>query len=83
MRVTEKGQVAIPKPIRDKLEIAPGSDVDFVDRGETVVLERRVHAADRKEMQRHFLKWAEQVRGTIDTGGMDGKDLHRPDEGAS
>ena len=30
MRVTEKGQVTIPKEIRDRLKIGPGSEVDFV-----------------------------------------------------
>mgnify|MGYP001102582754 CR=1 FL=1 len=30
MRVTEKGQVTIPKEIRDRLNIGPGSEVDFV-----------------------------------------------------
>lgn len=29
MRVTEKGQVTIPKKIRDALGIEPGSEVDF------------------------------------------------------
>ena len=29
MRVTEKGQVTIPKHIRDKAGIRPGSEVDF------------------------------------------------------
>lgn len=27
--VTRKGQVTIPKPVRDPLEIKPGSQVDF------------------------------------------------------
>ena len=30
MRVTSKGQVTIPKEIRDHLGIVPGSEVDFV-----------------------------------------------------
>lgn len=30
MMVTEKGQVTIPKEIRDKLGIRPGSQVDFL-----------------------------------------------------
>ncbi len=29
-RVTSKGQVTIPKPVRDRLNIKPGSAVDFV-----------------------------------------------------
>ena len=30
MRVTTKGQVTIPKEIRDRLRIVPGSEVDFI-----------------------------------------------------
>ena len=29
-RVTRKGQVTIPKPVRDRLNIKPGTPVDFV-----------------------------------------------------
>ncbi len=29
--VTQKGQVTIPKPMRDRFGIAPGSKVDFKD----------------------------------------------------
>jgi antitoxin PrlF len=29
MRVTSKGQVTIPQRVRERLGIAPGSDVDF------------------------------------------------------
>ena len=38
MRVTEKGQVTIPKHIRDHLGIRPGSDVEFVREAERVRL---------------------------------------------
>jgi AbrB family looped-hinge helix DNA binding protein len=30
-RVTSKGQVTIPKEVRDKLGIRPGEDVDFAE----------------------------------------------------
>lgn len=33
MRVTEKGQVTIPKEIRDRLGIVPGSEVEFIAKG--------------------------------------------------
>jgi AbrB family looped-hinge helix DNA binding protein len=40
MRVTEKGQVTIPKPIRDHLGIVPGTEVDFVFQNGAVQLVR-------------------------------------------
>ncbi|MEM1037855.1 MAG: AbrB/MazE/SpoVT family DNA-binding domain-containing protein [Pseudomonadota bacterium] len=36
MRVTSKGQVTIPKSIREKLGIKPGDEVEFLDQGQTV-----------------------------------------------
>lgn len=38
MRVTSKGQVTIPQHIREKLGIAPNSEVDFVEDGDRVYL---------------------------------------------
>ena len=38
MRVTTKGQVTIPQRIREKLGIAPNSEVDFVEEGDRVYL---------------------------------------------
>lgn len=38
MRVTAKGQVTIPQYIREKLGIAPNSEVDFVEDGDRVYL---------------------------------------------
>lgn len=37
MRVTSKGQVTIPKAVRDKLGIAPGTDVGFSEEGALLV----------------------------------------------
>jgi AbrB family looped-hinge helix DNA binding protein len=45
MRVTEKGQVTIPKPIREHLGIGPGTEVDFVLRDDEVHLVR-VHESN-------------------------------------
>lgn len=71
MRVTEKGQVTIPKPIRDRLGIGPGSEVEFVERDSEVVLEKRDRPGgwDGKT----FEEWADSVAGMFDTEGMDGK----------
>lgn len=71
MRVTEKGQVTIPKEIRDRLGIGPGSEVDFVERDAVVTLERRVAPSEAGEQT--FDEWAASVAGTFDTMGMDGK----------
>jgi len=38
MRITSKGQVTIPKEVRDKLGIVPGSDVGFREEGGEFVL---------------------------------------------
>ena len=47
MRVTEKGQVTIPKHIRDRLGIRPGSEVEFRLQGAAAVLESVEAGADR------------------------------------
>jgi AbrB family looped-hinge helix DNA binding protein len=41
MRITSKGQVTIPLPIREKLGLLPATDVDFVIDGQTVRLVRK------------------------------------------
>ncbi|MBK8456568.1 MAG: AbrB/MazE/SpoVT family DNA-binding domain-containing protein [Phyllobacteriaceae bacterium] len=72
MRVTEKGQVTIPKPIRDKLGIVPGSEVEFVDEGKVVRLENR-RAGNPAKSADSFDAWLMRARGQIDTAGRDGK----------
>lgn len=71
MRVTEKGQVTIPKAIRDKLGIGPGSEVEFVEDGELVKLVRanaaRETVAERRE---RLVRHLEKMAGTLDLRGM-------------
>jgi AbrB family looped-hinge helix DNA binding protein len=68
MRVTEKGQVTIPKEIRDRLKIGPGSEVDFIadDKGARLV----VVAEGRSVSDDDFETWLNSVTGTFDTQGM-------------
>jgi AbrB family looped-hinge helix DNA binding protein len=68
MRVTEKGQVTIPKEIRDRLGINPGSEVEFVpdDKGARLVLIASHAAHDAK----NFETWLRSVSGSFDTDGM-------------
>ena len=70
MRVTTKGQVTIPKTIRDKLGIAPGTEVDFVSDadGARLVLVADQSAGDRRAAS--IRAWADRVSGTLDLGGM-------------
>ena len=50
MGVTEIGPVTNPKLIRHKLGIVPRGEVDFVDRGETIVVEPRDRTANTEEI---------------------------------
>lgn len=69
MRVTEKGQVTIPKNIRDRLGIVPGSEVEFVEaKGGALLV--RVDASASEEGIRDFDDWAAKVERTLDLGGM-------------
>ena len=72
MRVTTKGQVTIPKDIREHLGIKPGSEVEFVREDRVVLLRRRITGME--EPQQDFDAWAASVAGTMDTMGMDGKE---------
>ena len=62
--LTSKGQVTIPKQIRDALDLAPGCSVDFAVNGDgDVVIQktgaRQKHKADRFEAARGKadIKW--------------------------
>jgi len=41
MRVTQKGQVTIPREIRDKAGILPETEVDFVLEGDRILIKKR------------------------------------------
>lgn len=68
MRVTEKGQVTIPKEIRERLGIIPGSNVDFVadEKGARLV----VVSGQSSRSTDDFETWINSVSGTLDTDGM-------------
>lgn len=60
MRVTEKGQVTIPKEIRDALGIGAGTEVEFERRNDTVVVRKARRGPTRGR------RLAEQLRGRGD-----------------
>jgi len=53
--VTAKGQVTIPKPIRDVLNIQPNDRVSFIQEGDRIVLQP--------------IKTLKSFRGTVKTDG--------------
>ncbi|MFD2236127.1 AbrB/MazE/SpoVT family DNA-binding domain-containing protein [Aureimonas populi] len=77
MRVTEKGQVTIPKPIRDKLGIKPGSEVEFVSRQHGIVLEKRDDRGDRVDPAEVLLRHVDRHAGRFDLDGLQADDVMR------
>jgi AbrB family looped-hinge helix DNA binding protein len=69
MRVTEKGQVTIPKEIRDRFGMGPGSEVNFIAAEGGALLVPADGGRDRRSI-RSFDDWAARVVGTFDLDGM-------------
>jgi antitoxin PrlF len=49
MRITSKGQVTIPKALRDELGLLPGTEVEFVRDGEGARVRRKAGSRTRGE----------------------------------
>jgi antitoxin PrlF len=60
MRVTEKGQVTIPKALRDELGIGAGSEVDFERADDTIVIRKAADGPSRGQ------RLVERLRGQGD-----------------
>jgi AbrB family looped-hinge helix DNA binding protein len=50
MRMTSKGQVTIPKHIREKLGVKPGDEIGFREEGQAVILENANTEVDGGDM---------------------------------
>ena len=70
MRVTTKGQVTIPKQIRDHLGIGPGSEVEFVPTDDGARLVAVDENLSEEETSRRFREALDRMEGTLDLGGM-------------
>jgi AbrB family looped-hinge helix DNA binding protein len=71
MRVTVKGQVTIPKPVRRSLGIKPGSEVEFVLReGEAVLRPVDSESGVREKEVAEFMSHLRSFRGAMDLGGL-------------
>lgn len=57
MKITTKGQVTIPLPIRDEFGFRPGTDVEFIaDNGKVVLRARRKRG-------HHVEDWLQEATG--------------------
>jgi AbrB family looped-hinge helix DNA binding protein len=54
MRVTTKGQVTIPQHIREKMDITPHTEVDFIEEDGRVILVKRAPAASVPQTSRRI-----------------------------
>ncbi|NLS02247.1 AbrB/MazE/SpoVT family DNA-binding domain-containing protein [Rhizobium sp. P32RR-XVIII] len=78
MRVTEKGQVTIPKNVRSNLGIEAGSEVEFVLREGEAVL--RLIKPSRDQVDRDVRELIDHLRrhqGSMSLGEMSGEEFYR------
>jgi AbrB family looped-hinge helix DNA binding protein len=76
MRVTEKGQVTIPKNVRRKLGIVPGSEVEFSLQDDVAIL-RTAPAPDADREVADFMEHIRRHKGSMDLGGMAGDEFFK------
>lgn len=65
MRVTSKGQVTIPKHLRERTSIKAGSRVEFEQRDDGLFV-RKVTGATRKRAEGGFESYLDGVTGIVD-----------------
>jgi AbrB family looped-hinge helix DNA binding protein len=73
MRVTSKGQVTIPKEVRERLGIQPGSDVGFAEEGGKVVLVNEDNSKNEtpgERMVRLMVEFGDRMRREGKLSGM-------------
>jgi AbrB family looped-hinge helix DNA binding protein len=68
MRVTSKGQVTIPKHIRQRTGILPGTNVEFAERNGEVRIRKAARHRSAAKRDKVFEDYLEKVGGTLDLG---------------
>ncbi len=67
--VTSRGQITIPKHIRDRKTITAGTRLEVVERGDEIVLRKVSKKTERPESQDpEFEAYLNKFRGTLDLG---------------
>lgn len=56
MKIGERGQVTIPKKLRERYGLQPNVDVDFIDDGNTIRVVKRSEGAKRVASIRGIIK---------------------------
>jgi AbrB family looped-hinge helix DNA binding protein len=78
MRVTEKGQVTIPKNVRSNLGIEAGSEVEFVLReGEAILRVIEPTTDEAQSEARELIDHLRRHRGSMALGELSGEDFYR------
>jgi AbrB family looped-hinge helix DNA binding protein len=68
MRVTSKGQVTIPKPIRRRHHIHAGTEVEFIERGQELLVRTGKRPGGTGRPQDDFSLYLDRVTGIVDIG---------------
>ena len=69
MRITSKGQVTIPRHIRQRTGLGPGTEVDFIEKnGEVVVMRSRKGRGASEDIDADFAAYLTRVSGIVDLG---------------
>lgn len=69
MRMTTKGQVTIPKHIREKLGVEPGDDIGFREEGQVVIIE----SGNEKNMKSDFSERIRKIQALVAEMERDGR----------
>jgi len=68
VRVTSKGQVTIPKHIRQRTGILPGTSVEFTEKNGEVRLRKASRHRSRAKKDEEFEAYLQKFKGTLDLG---------------
>jgi len=63
-KMTSKGQVTIPKRVRDYLDLKPGAEVEFTFGADGEVVLKALQRTPKKPPENRF----DAIRGTLDLG---------------